>query len=743
MEQNKSIEKKEQKSFKIEGMHCASCSVLIEKSLSRTKGVHSVSVNLATETGKIEYDSSVLSFGDVEKKIKDLGYEVVSEKRKDGSRKYLLRFIVALILSIPVSFSMIFDINKLPFSYLNFYNLLVVFFGILVVLGAGSNFHISFFLKLQKLQFNMDSLISLGSLTALIYSIWALIAGNPFHHFIEGANFIITFILLGKYLEARSKGKASEALQKLFKLQVKKATVIREGKEEEVEIDSVETGEILMIKTGEKIPLDGIILEGSANIDESMLTGESLPVFKTVSAEVFAATFVLDGILKVKVTKKQSETMFSKIVVMVEEAQNKKAPIQHLADKVAGIFVPVIISISFLTFIIWFLASGGNISESLLPAVAVLVIACPCALGLATPTAIIVATGSGAQHGIIIKDGEAFEKSSKIDSVIFDKTGTLTKGRPEVTDIHPILIKRDRLLSYAVSLAKNSNHPLSQAIRALIEDKDKDKNKKDKDKDKDMDSLNYKEIKDFKEIPGKGVEGYSVLSKVIVRLGNYKLMTENNIKWDSEISEWIERLSSEGKSVLFLALDNKLAGIFGIMDMPKPDASEAISELVLMGKEVYMISGDNRGTAMSIAKSLGIDADNVIAEVLPHEKAAHVIEIQKRGKKVAFVGDGINDAPALAVADLGIAIGTGSDIAIETGNIVLVRGDPSRLVTALKLSARTYKIIKQNLFWAFFYNLTGVPLAAFGALPPAFASLAMSLSSISVVTNSLRIKKKN
>ncbi|MBN2373348.1 copper-translocating P-type ATPase [bacterium] len=725
----------EQKSFKIEGMHCASCSALIEKTLSKTKGVRSIAVNLAANSGKIEFDGSVISFPDIEKKVRGLGYRIVKEKKGDETKGYLTRFVIALLLSIPVALSMFYDTGNIPQPYSYLFHILILFLGAIVVLGTGSNFHIGFLSGLRKLRFNMDSLISIGSMTALIYSFAAFFTGKAFHHFLEGANFIVTFILLGKYLEARSKGKASEALLKLFELQAKKATVIRDDKETQVDIDSVKIDDVMIVKSGEKIPLDGIIIDGNANIDESMLTGESIPLFKEINSEVFAAAFVLDGVIKVRATKKSEETMFSQIVSMVEAAQGSKAPIQRLADKVAGIFVPGIMGISLFTFIVWHLISGRDIASSLLPAVAVLVIACPCALGLATPTAIMVASGAGAKLGIIIKDGEAFEKSSQITSVVFDKTGTLTNGKPEVTDVFPLSVEGKALLNHAASLAKNSNHPLSKAIYEMA------KIGSEQTQNETL-TMDIDHLENVKEISGKGIEGFEKKKGVLISMGNSRFMNEKTIVFDKGASEIIDRLSSEGKTLVFLAIGSKLAGVFGIMDMPKPDASKAIKDLKIMGKEVYMITGDNKKTANSIAMALGIDPENVIAECLPHEKADRIKELQKHGKKIAFLGDGINDAPAIAAADLGIAIGTGSDIAIETGNMILVKGNPSRLVTALKLSLKTYSIIKQNLFWAFFYNLIGVPLAAFGIMPPAFASLAMSLSSVSVVTNSLRIRKR-
>ncbi|MGA1867374.1 MAG: heavy metal translocating P-type ATPase [bacterium] len=710
------------KTFHIEGMHCASCSRLIEKTLSKKQAVEDISVNLARGSALIRYDEKGLSFDDVKKEISELGYKVVKKPTEKETSKYLTRFILALVLSIPVASSMFYPLHTLPLPYRKAYNVLIIICGAFVVCGAGSNFHYSFLLKLRKLHFNMDSLISIGSLTAFFYSVVLFLLKQTFHHFLEGANFIITFILLGKYLEARTRGKASEALQKLFEFQVTKATIIKDGKEEMAEVDAVDINSVMIVKSGEKIPLDGIILEGGANIDESMLTGESMPVFKESPAPVFAASFVLDGVVKARVTKRQENTIFSTIIKMVDAAQNSKAPIQHLADKVAEVFVPVIISIALGTFIVWYFIYGGDLSASLLPAVAVLVVACPCALGLATPTAIMVASGKGAQQGIIVKDGESLEKSSKITTVVFDKTGTLTAGKPEVTDIISQSLQEEDFLRNAVSLAKASQHPLSKAIVAYGESHGVDPLK----------------LNNMRELSGKGIEGTDRTGNLILRLGNLKFMKENAIHIPDDTISLIDGLSSEGKTVVFLSINDNLGGLIAFMDRPKPDSAKAVKELKRMGKDVYLISGDNYTTTHVIARELGID--NVIAEVLPYDKAEKIRMLQSEGKNVAFVGDGINDAPALAVADLGIAMGTGSDIAKETGNLILVRGNPSRVVTALKLVIHTYGIIKQNLFWAFIYNIIGVPLAAFGKLPPVYASLAMSLSSVSVVTNSLRIK---
>lgn len=710
----------ENKTIKIEGIHCASCVSRIENKINNLRGVNYISINLATKSAKLIFDENLISFDKIKTEINNLGYKVVKELA-DEIFVSKNKFILSLILSLPIALGMFIHAEKLPPLFLNYYNLFILLLGTLIVLYIGRNFHLNFLKNLFKLQFNMDSLISMGSLTAYIYSLFAFFFHfENLHSFLESAAFIITFILLGKHLEAKSQGKASSALEKLFKEQVKKATILKEGQELEIEIEKIQLKDILIIKSGQKIALDGIVLEGNANVDESLLTGESMPVYKAKGATVFASTLLLDGSFLVEVTKKAEETTFAKIIKMVETAQTSKAPIQKIADKVSGIFVPLIFSIAFITFIFWFIVSKGDFAVSLLPTVAVLVIACPCALGLATPTAIIVASGKGAQQGILIKTSEALEKSGEIDTIIFDKTGTLTLGKPIVTDIIPINTNDNRLLILANSLSQKSTHPLSKAITQYAQDK----------------QITSQQISNFKEERGLGLKGkinnYSSL------LGNQKLMEINKIDIPTNLSKTINQLTSEGKNIIFISHNSKLEGLIAFRDEAKPNSAKTIQSLKTLNMNIYMLSGDNNNTAQAIANSLNIK--KVTAEVLPEEKGLAVKKLQDLGHKVAFVGDGINDAPALTQADLGIAMGSGSDIAIEAGEIVIVGSDPLKVYTAILLARKTFRTIKQNLFWAFFYNLVGIPLAALGILPPAFAGLAMSLSSVSVVLNSLRIK---
>jgi Cu+-exporting ATPase len=707
-------------SFKIDGMHCASCSSLVEKTLAEENGVESVSVSIATNSAKIVYNENDLPFSAIRKKVKELGFSIVEEvDQSKVTKSYLRKFITALILSLPISTTMFGSMSLIPNEYIKLANLILIVLGTIVVFYSGIGFHIGFFKKLVKLQFNMDSLISLGTLTAWIYSAFAFMTGIPFHHFLEGANFIIVFILLGKYLESRSKGKASQALEKLFSLQTKVATVLVDGKPQQMSVDEIKAGFIIQVKSGDKIPLDGVIVSGDANIDESMLTGESAPVFKKVDSDVFGATIVLDGALTIKVTKVSSDTVIAKIINMVRETQNSKAPIQHLADKVAGIFVPIIMAISLLTFLGWMFYTSGNLDASLLPAVAVLVIACPCALGLATPTAILVASGVGASNGILIKSGEALEKAGSISSIAFDKTGTLTEGKPKVVDFKHWNVDEKVALGISASLASFSHHPVSKAI---VSYSGKEK----------------AEIDDFSEIRGRGLKAILKSTGKRVLLGSERLSRESGVSFSEDISSLLKKEKEAGNTVVVVSMEDKPIAVYSLMDKPKKDSKNAISKIAKTGVSTYMISGDNVSTATAVADQIGIS--NVLAEVLPDEKALKIKEIQNESQIVAFVGDGINDAPALAQSDLGIAMGSGSDIAIETGDIVLVQGEPLKAYSSIKLARMTYRVIKQNLFWAFIYNIIGIPLAAFGVLPPVFASLAMSVSSVSVVTNSLRLR---
>lgn len=569
----------------------------------------------------------------------------------------------------------------------------------------------------------MDTLVSLGTAVAFGYSLWALLSGG--HLYFESAAVITTLILLGKYLEVKTKGRASLAMKKLMELGVKKARMIHEnGEEMEMDIAKIRIGDILLIKPSEKIPLDGIIIEGQSSVNESMLTGESLPIAKAKGDKVFGATLNQDGIIKIKVTQVGENTVLAQIIKTVEEAQIFKAPIQKLADKIAGIFVPVVIVIAALTFAGWYFITG-NFSLGLINAVAVLIIACPCALGIATPVAVMVGTGVGARSGILIKNGESFEKAKNIDTIIFDKTGTLTKGEPKV---EKILINKEynlgeeKILKIAASLASGSEHPLSKAVGELAEEK----------------NVLLAKLENFKEKPGEGVMGICQEHKKELLLGNRKLFAAKGVStgWLDKI---LEEYKDSGGTVIFAGHGGEIIGGFLIADEVKASAAGAIAEIKKMGLEPVMISGDNKNTARIVAGKLGID--NYLAEVTPNEKQAEVKKIQAQGKKVVFVGDGINDAPSLVLSDLGIAMGSGTDIAKESGNIIIMKNDPLKVVEAIKLAKKTFKIIKQNLFWAFFYNTAAIPLAILGLVNPMIAAAAMSLSSVSVITNSLRIYK--
>ncbi|MFC1810334.1 heavy metal translocating P-type ATPase [Patescibacteria group bacterium] len=707
--------------LKITGMTCGSCAKLSENAILEVQGVKDARVNIANNKAQVEFDEKATSVEEIIKAIEKAGYGAfeITGKEPDMGKETAKevktarnRFIGAAIFTLPV-FSMMIWPELLPMW-------LYAALTAIVVFVFGFHFHKNAAKKLMHFTSNMDSLVSLGTLSSFFYSIWAMFKGH--HVYFEAAAAIITLINLGKWLEAISKGKASNALKKLLELGAKNARVIRNDKEIEIPLEEVKVGDILHVKAGEKIPLDGKIISGEASLDESMLTGESIPVDKKEGDSVFGATINENGNLKIKVTKIKEDTVLSQIIQMVEEAQMSKAPIQKLADKIASIFVPGVIIIAIITFTIWMFFTS-SIETSILPAVAVLVIACPCALGLATPTAIMVGTGVGAKNGILIKNGETLEKSNKIDVVVFDKTGTLTEGKPKVTDLIPFDFPEEKLLKISYSLSKMSNHPLSQAIVKFGEKKNSPK----------------AELFEFKEIGGKGITANCKEHKTKLSLGNEKIIIENNIEINENHKKTVTKLSEEGKTPIYVSHGDKLIGILGLMDTIKEDSKKAVESLESMGIEIIMITGDNKVTAQAIAKELGIK--NVIAEVLPEHKAKETKKLQDEGKKVAFVGDGINDAPALAQSDLGIALGTGTDVAIETGNIVIMQGSPEKVYTAIKLSQRTFSAIKQNLFWAFIYNIIGIPIAGFGLLSPVFASFAMSMSSVSVVTNSLRIKR--
>ncbi|HZK88083.1 MAG TPA: heavy metal translocating P-type ATPase [Anaerovoracaceae bacterium] len=739
--------------LKITGMTCAACSARIEKVVSKMEGVEQISVNLATEKATVSYDPSLTDVSSIKAKIEKTGYgaaEIQAKKIVDQDKlskekeiKTLWRkFTVSAFFAVPLLY---FAMGSM-LSWLNFpipsivnpmqypLNYALLQFGLTVpIIIAGYRFYTVGYRAILNRSPNMDSLIAMGTTAAITYSLFSVyqISTGNFGAveglYFETAGVIITLILLGKSLEAVSKGRTSEAIKKLMGLAPKTAIVIKDDKEFEVPIEEVEIGYIILVKPGEKIPVDGEILEGNTSIDESMLTGESMPVEKKAGDQVYAASINKNGVIKFKATKVGEDTALAQIVKLVEEAQGSKAPIAKMADIVSGYFVPIVFAIAVVTFLAWFI-SGESLLFSLTVFIAILVIACPCALGLATPTAIMVGTGKGAEYGILIKGGEALETTHKIDTIIFDKTGTITEGKPEVTDVIAINgINKDYLIQIAASAEKGSEHPLGDAIV----------------KDSEKRGLEFLKIDQFEAIPGYGIE--VEINGIKILLGNKKLMDERKISLQ-EMENQSDSFASQGKTPMYVAMGQKLSGIIAVADVVKQNSRRAIEKLQSMGIDVAMITGDNKKTAEAIAKQVGIT--HILAEVLPQDKSNEVKKLQAEGKKVAMVGDGINDAPALAQADIGIAIGSGTDVAIESADIVLMRSDLMDVPTAIQLSKSTIRNIKQNLFWAFGYNVIGIPIAAgllhlFGGplLNPIFAAAAMSLSSVSVVTNALRLKR--
>src|SRR3989344_5303265 len=790
-------------SIKIGGMHCASCAQTIEKNLKKLKGVKNVNVNFATETANIEYDSKLISDISIEKTVEKIGYKVIKaagnelnlkiigmdnphcvntienalnlikgitykklsvnekavigydpkltnpseikkviiksgykpleessvnrekEEREKEIKNLRNLFAIGLIFSIPIfvlSFPDLFSI-KIPESVPT--NLILFLLTIPVQVYVGYRFYTGTLIALKNKSANMDSLIAIGTSSAFIYSSLVTFLPSFFQSnevYFDTAAIIITFIILGKWLEAKAKGKASEAIKKLIGLQPKTARVIRNGKQIQIPIESVLVNDIILIKPGEKIPVDGIIIDGSSSIDESMITGESIPVEKIKGDIVIGATINKYGSFKFKATKVGKDTTLAQIIKLVEEAQGSKAPIERLADTVSSYFVPVVMIIAISSFLLWYFILNQTFIFSLSIFIAVLIIACPCALGLATPTAIIVGTGKGAEYGILIKGGETLETAHKLTTIVLDKTGTLTKGKPEVTDI--ISFNNKEVLKIAAIAEKHSEHPLAEAII--------NKSK----------SIKIPNPSSFKAIPGHGVK--VSYNKKIIFVGTRKLMRDNKLN-TTNIEKEIQKLENQGKTVVIVSLDKEIIGLIAVADTLKENSKEAIERLNKMKLETIMLTGDNERVAKAIASQLGIK--KVLAEVLPEHKENEIKKLKKQGKVVAMVGDGINDAPALAQADIGIAIGSGTDIALETGNIVLIKNDLRDIITSIDLSKYTVKKIKQNLFWAFFYNTAGIPIAAGILYPftgfllnPIIAGAAMALSSVSVVSNSLLMK---
>lgn len=737
----------------IQGMTCAACATRIDKVIRKLDGVSDVNVNLATEKATVNYDPGKVRISAIKQAIEKAGYKALEidksnavdqdRLRKEKEIKLLwTKFIVSAVFAIPLLYvAMVPMIPWIPINVPEFMMpmdfpliyALVEIILLIPVLIAGNRFYSVGFKSLFRGSPNMDSLIAIGTTAAVIfslYNVFKIISGDfsaVESLYFETAGVIITLILLGKSLEARSKGKTSEAIKKLMGLAPKTAIIIQNEKEIEIPIDEVESGDIILVKPGEKIPVDGIVVQGQTAIDESMLTGESMPIDKKAGDPVYAASINKNGMIQFKATKVGEETALAQIIKLVEDAQGSKAPIAQMADIVSGYFVPIVCIIALIAGIAWFIGTR-DFEFAIRIFISILVIACPCALGLATPTAIMVGTGKGAENGILIKGGEALETAHKVNTIVFDKTGTITEGKPEVTDIIPVSgIEAEHLLQVTASAEKGSEHPLGDAI---VQDANKKK-------------LPFLKVEEFEAVTGRGIEAN--IENVHVFVGNRKLMDEKNISLSALETE-SDRLAAEGKTPMYVAFNGELAGIIAVADVVKPSSKAAIEKLHQMGVEVAMITGDNKKTAEAIAKQVGID--RILAEVLPQDKSEEVIELQKEGKKVAMVGDGINDAPALAQADIGIAIGSGTDVAIESADIVLMRSDLMDVPNAIYLSKRTIRNIKQNLFWAFAYNTLGIPVAAgilylFGGplLNPIIGAAAMSLSSVSVLTNALRLRR--
>ncbi|MBA4312126.1 MAG: copper-translocating P-type ATPase [Chlorobiaceae bacterium] len=719
----------------IQGMSCASCVSRIQTNLAKLDGINSASVNLATELATIAFDDSTISIESIKKSIEDIGYKVVvaeednledvKENLEQKESASLRRdFILSAILTVPIS------ILNMFFSHSVFWiNYLLFVLTAPVLLWSGRRFFIGFWKMLKHFSADMNTLVAVGTSIAFVFSsvvtffpeILTGIGEHPTTYYDTSA-VIITLILMGRLLEARAKGKASESLKKLLHLQSKTARVIRNGQEMDIPIKQVVIDDLIIVRPGERIPVDGILTEGYSSVDESMISGESLPVEKQIGSEVIGATINQSGSFIFQAKKVGKNTLFAQIVKLVEDAQSSKAPIQQLADRVASVFVPSVILISILTFTLWYLVGGEhNFVHAIFSAVAVLVVACPCALGLATPTAIMVGTGVGAEHGIIIKNARSLEIAHKIDTIVLDKTGTVTYGKPSVKKVIAFQpYTQNELIYYAAMVEKYSEHPIAHAI---IEHAAKLEIKLD---------TPYQ----FDSVPGKGSE--AIVDTKLVKVGNYNYL-EEVIKSSGEDLSAVANLESIGNTVVFVAITGKLAGLISVADQIKETSKSAVETMSNSGLSVWMITGDNKRTAANIANEVGIT--NYIAEVLPQDKVLNVKKLQEQGKTVAMVGDGINDSPALAQADIGIAMGTGTDIANETGDIILVHGDLRNVITAIELSKRTMKTIRQNLFWAFIYNIILIPLAAFGILDPMLAAGAMALSSVSVVANSLRLKR--
>lgn len=734
--------------FVIDGMTCAACAVTVENAVNKIDNVDSAVVNLTTEKMIVRYNSDLVSEEEIEKAVVDAGYgasvfdpataKSQSERQSEATQNMWHKFLLSALFAVPLLYlsmgSMmgmwVPDVVSMDSHPLVFASVQLVL--TLPVMYFGRRFYVNGFRSLIKGHPNMDSLVALATSAAFIYSLYGvyhIILGHAHHAhmlYFESVAVILTLITLGKYFETLSKGRTSDAIQKLVKLSAKTATVIRDGVEESVPIENVVIGDILLVKPGEKIPVDGRVVSGHSAIDESMLTGESIPVEKVADDKVFGASINGQGSLTIQAEKVGDETLLAQIIKLVEDAQQTKAPIAKIADRVAGVFVPVVITIALITFAFWYFVMGESFVFALQVAIAVLVIACPCALGLATPTAIMVGTGRGAENGILYKRGDVLENAHHIDTMVFDKTGTITQGKPQVVDVITYHGDEKSLLSKVASIEKYSEHPLSQAIveKAVAE------------------KLDFSEVENFTSLTGRGLQG-EVAGQTFY-IGNRRLMEELQV--DLSASEAaVLAATQKGQTPIYISANQQLLGVITVADLLKVDSKETVAKLQNKGIDVVLLTGDNSKTAQAIAKQAGIKT--VISEVLPDQKSQAIKDLQSQGKLVAMVGDGINDAPALAVADIGIAVGSGTDIAIESADIILIKPEISDILKALSISCLTIKVVKENLFWAFIYNILAIPVAMgvlylFGGplLNPMIAGLAMGFSSVSVVLNALRLK---
>lgn len=734
--------------FVIDGMTCAACAVTVENAVNKIDNVDSAVVNLTTEKMTVRYNSDLVSEEEIEKAVVDAGYgasvfdpataKSQSERQSEATQNMWHKFLLSALFSVPLLYlsmgSMmglwVPDVVSMDSHPLVFASVQLVL--TLPVMYFGRRFYVNGFRSLIKGHPNMDSLVALATSAAFIYSLYGvyhIILGHAHHAhmlYFESVAVILTLITLGKYFETLSKGRTSDAIQKLVKLSTKTATVIRDGVEESVPIENVVIGDILLVKPGEKIPVDGRVVSGHSAIDESMLTGESIPVEKVADDKVFGASINGQGSLTIQAERVGDETLLAQIIKLVEDAQQTKAPIAKIADRVAGVFVPVVITIALITFAFWYFVMGESFVFALQVAIAVLVIACPCALGLATPTAIMVGTGRGAENGILYKRGDVLENAHHLDTMVFDKTGTITQGKPQVVDVITYHGDEKSLLSKVASIEKYSEHPLSQAIveKAVAE------------------KLDFSEVENFTSLTGRGLQG-EVAGQTFY-IGNRRLMEELQVDLGASEAA-VLAATQKGQTPIYISANQQLQGVMTVADLLKVDSKETVAKLQNKGIDVVLLTGDNSKTAQAIAKQAGIKT--VISEVLPDQKSQAIKDLQSQGKLVAMVGDGINDAPALAVADIGIAVGSGTDIAIESADIILMKPEISDILKALSISRLTIKVVKENLFWAFIYNILAIPVAMgvlylFGGplLNPMIAGLAMGFSSVSVVLNALRLK---